>query len=187
MTFDSAIRLLSLLGGFAGAITLVWRIVDVFKAYLHIEVSVEKMDGARVKVRTVVENTNTSAKKLDSAFLVISPADEDPERTVSVLFEGIGTPRTFKTSNEMVRAVTKRIKHDLNLIADGSERMLVPLPFYYAENYDIGDEKLSFECPIDCDHLKAGVYGVRFYIEGIPRLHRLVHALLEVPTSAAAN
>jgi len=35
MTFD-AVKLLGLLGGVAGAITLVWRIIDVFKAYLHI-------------------------------------------------------------------------------------------------------------------------------------------------------
>jgi hypothetical protein len=33
MKFD-AIKLLGLLDGVAGAITLVWRIIDVFKAYL---------------------------------------------------------------------------------------------------------------------------------------------------------
>ncbi len=186
MAFD-AIKLLGLLGGVAGAITLVWRIIDVFKAYLHIEVTVDKMDGRRVKVRTVVENTNTIARKLDGAFLVIGPADEDPEKTATVIFEHMGEPQKFSTSNQMVRIVTNRIKQNAVAMQDGTGRMIVPLPFYFDENYDIADEKLSFEYSIDCERFSIGVHGVRFYIEASPRLHRLVHALFEVPPVAAAS
>jgi hypothetical protein len=191
MTPD-AIKLLGLFGGIAGAITLVWRIIDVFRAYLHIEVTVDKMDGRRVKVRTLVENTNTIARKLDGAFLVIGPADEDPEKTAAVIFEHIGEPRKFSTSNEMVSIVTRRIKRNAVVMQDGTGRMIVPLPFYFAENVDIADENLSFEYSIDCERFPIGVHGVRFYIEVSPllhwrRLHRLVHGLFEVPPVAAAS
>ena len=145
-----------------------------------------------MKVRTLVENTNTIARKLDGAFLVIGPADEDPERTAAVIFEHMGEPQKFSTPNEMVRIVTKRIKHNAVAMQDGTGRMVVPLPFYFDENVDVADEKLSFEYSIDCERFPIGVHGVRFYIEASPllrwrRLHRLVHAIFEVPPIAAAN
>jgi hypothetical protein len=58
--------------------------------------------------------------------------------------------------------------------------MIDPLPFYYEENVDVADEALSYEHVIDCEEFPVGTYGVRFYIEGRPRLHRLVHAAFEV-------
>jgi hypothetical protein len=180
MTVDTAIKLLGLLGGFAGAITLGWRLVDVFKAYLHVELTVDQMGGRKVKLRTMVHNTNTIARKLDAAFLVIGPAEEAPDETVAALFKKIKEPLNFPDANQMVRAISERIQQDVAPLADDSGRMMIPLPFYYIENVDVADEKLSFEEIIDCAALPAGAYGVRFYIEAAPRLHRLVHAAFDI-------
>jgi hypothetical protein len=170
------VTILSLLGGFAGAITLVWRIFDTFRSYLHIEISTELIDVSLVRFRTVVENKNLTAKKLASAFLVIGPENETPAETVKKLLNN-----NFSDYTEMVRLVTEeiRVNHDPRVDPQAG-RALIPLPYYFTENVDIADEKLSFEKTLDCSLFPKGNYSVRFYIEGAPRLHRLVHAVFHV-------
>jgi hypothetical protein len=180
------IKILGLLGSLAGAIALIWRLIDVIKAFLHVEVTVDKIDGSIVKIRTVVRNANTIARKLDAAFLVIGPANENPEKTVAALFEHVKEPRHFKTLNEMVHVVSDRVKNNRTPIHDGGGRVLIPLPYYYIENYDVADETLSYEQIINCELLPVGPYGVRFYIEARLRLHRVVHAAFEVHPPAQA-
>jgi hypothetical protein len=183
MTFDQIAKIVGLVGGLAGALTLIWRLVDVFKAYLHIQVTVEKMQGPRVKIRTVVENTNTVARKLDGAFLVIGPESEDPGKTILALLNHNKNHDEFKNLNDVIRFVTHRLKRDVSIATDKAGRMIIPLPYYFKENYAIADETLTYEQTVDCVDLPAGTYAVRFYIEGVPRLYRLVHAAFEVPVS----
>jgi hypothetical protein len=180
MDFDHAVRLLGLLGGLAGAITLIWRLIDVFKAYLHIELTVESLERNRVKLRTVVENTNTIAGRLDAAFLVIGPGAEDADEIARTLFSKSDSRQKLTNLDEMVRAITDRIKHDDSPMEDGAGRKIVPLPYYFVENYDVADERLSYEEILDCSSMAPGTYAARFYIEASPRLHRVVHGAFEV-------
>jgi hypothetical protein len=178
---DQTIRLLGLIGGIAGGITLVWRLFDAFKAFLHISIAVEQMEGPRIKVRTVVENSNSISRKIDAAFLLVSPQYESANKTVVDLLSAIKPDLQFKSANDMVRIITLLIKErKLTLLTSNSGQMIIPLPFYYAENYDVADENLSFEYIINTSTFPNGVYEIRFYIERIPRLHRLVQAAFEV-------
>jgi hypothetical protein len=178
--FSNLLSIFGALGGLAGFLTLGWRLLETRNAYLHIVLTVETRDGHRMKLRTIVENRNSIARKLDSAFLLIGPAAEDPDKTMVALFKANNEPHNPDTSNELVRVVTNRLKHNTSQLQDDAGRMIIPLPFYFKENYDIADEELSYEHIIDCDQFPQGMYSARFYIEGIPRLHRLVQAAFEV-------
>jgi hypothetical protein len=181
MDFEHTIKLLSLAGGLAGAITLIWRLLDVYKAFLHIGITIDKMDGPRIKVRTTIENSNSIARKIDAAFLLVGPQNESADKTVTALLSTSTHARQFSSANDMVRAVTSLIEErELSLLKSNSGQMIIPLPFYYAENYDVADENLSFEYIIDISTFPNGIYEVRFYIESAPRLHRLVQAAFEV-------
>ena len=141
-----------------------------------------------VKLRTIVENKNSIAQKLDGAFVLIGPADETPHYTARTLFQYKDEPFGVSQKKEMPRVVTDRIKTDASQMQDGAGRMIIPLPYYFLENYDIADENLSYEQIIFCDQLPPGAYASRFYIEAshrriFPRLHRVVHAALEVPAT----
>jgi hypothetical protein len=99
---------------------------------------------------------------------------------------GQNEPHEFKNLNQVVRTVSDRIKQNALPIQDSTGRIIIPLPYYFVENCDVADEKLSYEQIIDSERLPVGFYGVRFYIEGIPtllfsRLHRVVHGSFEVP------
>jgi hypothetical protein len=187
VTFEDIIKLLGLLGGIAVAITLVWRLIDVRKAYLHISLTVKDLPGSRVKLRTEVKNTNTLPRKLDAAFLVIGPACDTPHDTIMSLFKSIDESDAVAKLREVVGAITKRLKRDTSEITDKSGRMIIPLTYYFEENLDVADEELSYEHIIDCTGLPPGPYSARFYIEGIPWLHRVVHASFEVLPPASSN
>jgi hypothetical protein len=160
--FDHTIRILSLAGGFAGFATLIWRLWDVWKAFLHIAVTVEPMHGPRVKIRTVVENTNTIARKIDAAFLIVGPEDEDVDATVASLLPEAKRSNKFDTLTEMVQTVVSVIEKDSTVLV-GVGRMIVPLTYYYNENVDVADENLSYEQTIPTKDFPQGTYSVRFY------------------------
>ena len=65
--------ILGLLGGFVALFTLGWRILDARRAYLHIGLTVEEITGRAFKLRTIVENKDFFARKIDGAFLMIGP------------------------------------------------------------------------------------------------------------------
>jgi hypothetical protein len=179
MDFDHTTKVLSLIGGFAGFATLAWRLWDVWKAFLHIGVTVEPMQGQRVKIRTVVENTNTIARKIDAAFLIIGPEDEDVDATVISLLTKARPPTRFDTLTDMVQTVASIIEKDSEKLV-GTGRMIIPLSYYYNENVDVADENLSYERTVPIGDFPKGTYSVRFYVEARPRLHRVVHAIFEV-------
>jgi hypothetical protein len=180
MAFDETVKIIGLLGGIAGAITLIWRLIDVRKAYLHIALTAEDMPASRVKLRTEVKNINTLPRKLDGAFLVICPASDAPDTTMVALLKRDNVSHAFGRHREVVRTVTERFKRDTRRMTDESGRMIIPLTYYFEENVDVADEELSYEQIIDCTEFPPGTYAARFYIEGIPWLHRVVHASFEV-------
>lgn len=178
MDFDHIIRILGLVGGFAGLVTLVWRFLDLRQAFLHIEVSVESIGGNRVKVRTVVENSTNLPRRLDIAFLVVGPEDDGALGTALKLLPD-WRPEGPGKLNQMVRKITSILEEEGTMISSGA-RMIIPLTYYYRENANVADEKLSYEHIIPAETFPAGTYAVRFYVEGAPRLHRVVHAAFHV-------
>ncbi|PDT90179.1 hypothetical protein CO669_12015 [Bradyrhizobium sp. Y36] len=178
MDFDHIVKVLGLVGGFAGLGTLLWRFWDLRRAFLHIEVSVDAIGGNRVKVRTVVENSTNLPRRLDIAFLVVGPENDGALGTALKLLPD-WRPEGPGMLNQMVREITSVLKKDGTTIASGA-RMIVPLTYYYRENVNVADEKLSYEHIIPAETFPAGTYAVRFYVEGAPRLHRVVHAAFHV-------
>ena len=178
--FEQTIKILGLVGGFAGFITLAWRLYDAWTAFLHIGVTVDAMKGRRVKVRTIVDNTNSIARKIDAAFLIIGPENEPVHATVINLLAEAGHSKTdFDSLNKMVETVASIVANNPERLASPG-RTIVPLTYYYRENVDVADEKLSYEPTISTEDFPTGTYSVRFYVEAHPRLHRVVHAAFEV-------
>jgi hypothetical protein len=180
MDFDHTVRILGLVGGLAGLATLGWRLFDVWRAFLHIGVTVEPMQGSRVKVRTVIENTNSIPRKIDAAFLIVGPEDEEVGNTVVSLLANTKHSKSFGGPIEMVQIVTSIVEKEYEKIIGAGGRMIIPLTYYYLENIDVADENLSYEQTISTEAFPSGTYSVRFYVEAPEQLHRVVHAAFEV-------
>jgi hypothetical protein len=82
------LSILGLVGGFVGALTFCWKLLEELRAYLHIELTVQAPSERGVKLRSTVENKKSFfARRIDGAFLLIGPIEEDPEHTARAVFE----------------------------------------------------------------------------------------------------
>ena len=166
------------IGGFAGIVTLIWRLIDLFGSYVFLEVSaqVDRASGL-VRVKTILENKSLKAKKVSAAFLLISPQSDRVEDVFEAL---LGT--RYEDDREVVARVADEMKDDLFCLTGRHDKgcALIPLTYYIWENSDVGDERLAFEAVIRVSDFPCNeVYAARFYIHGQGRLHRVVHTTFD--------
>jgi hypothetical protein len=179
---DIAAELVKVLGGLAGIVALIWRIVDEFGGWLRIGLKVETSSAGEVTALTTVDNRSNRPKPIEFACLLVAPEHEDPVMTASILAKALGLGDPFESTNELARlhAVVRK-----SVYTDG--RALVPLPFYYDEQIDIADETLTYRAPLETARLSPNVaYSVRFFIFVTGRLHRSTHDAFITPRASSA-
>jgi hypothetical protein len=165
---------IKLFGGLAGFAALGFKIYEELAAYLKIKVQVKSEDGS-YSVQTEIENSSKwSNKKIDNAFLIISPETSDIIATGIRIARKLNLAECIKKTNNF-----DRFKSEQPIYFD-NQFAFIPLQFYYRENIGIGDEKLTYSCSIDMTRLQAGSYSVRFYIYCNKRYHRSTQDLLTI-------
>ncbi|MBE9594839.1 MAG: hypothetical protein IMF19_15315 [Proteobacteria bacterium] len=171
------VEIFKIIGVFLGVIAFFWKIFDLFGSYLRINLEV-KQEGTgssrSVSALTTVDNKGFLSKRIDYAGLLIGPEDEDPVITAKHIAKELNI-------DENKIAYT----NDLYILRTDSpspiytgRRAFIPLPFFFDEQVNIGDETLRYHCTIDTVRLiKNTSYSVRFFIFTKHRLHRSTHDL----------
>jgi hypothetical protein len=179
------IEFIKLGGGIAGIIALLWRILEVYKSYIQIELEVKKEAGSsRIQIDTAIENKSFLSKELDAAFLIVGPENESPGQTVAALQKISPGLASFQSLNEMVSKIARIVCHNREIapggLFDNDGHAIIPLTYYYWENIGIGDERLTCSCTIDMSNFPPGPYAIRFYVEPKRRYYRSVQKTFEV-------
>lgn len=173
-TSPSWVEMIKLVGGFAGIIALTWALVVEFRAYLKIKVKVEK-ENDFLSVFSEVENERKfKSKKIDNAFLIITPEDMDIEPAGEKIRDELGLNFEIKCTNHL-----KQLKSTESIYLDDSIAF-IPLPYYYDENLWVADERLSYRCSVDSAKFQRGIYSVRFFIFRRGRFHRSIQDLFKI-------
>jgi hypothetical protein len=167
---------IKILGAIAGFAALIWRLIDEFGAYPRISVEVEGPLAGWTTVLTTVENRGNRRKNISNALLLIGPETESPLDSANVVAAAMGYKGTLQFTNDLELLPVAKPTY-----AGG--RALIPLPFYYSENVDIGDETLTYRAALDAGRLTTGIpYAVRFFVFGRGRLHRSTHdSFINIP------
>lgn len=165
---------IKLIGGLAGLTALGFKIYEELVGYLKIKVEVNS-ENQQHSVQTEIENTSKwSRKKIDNAFLIVSPEYSDLIATGLSIAQHLNLDEYIENTNDF-----EKLTGEQAIYFDG-QYAFIPLGFYYSENIAIGDEKLTYRCSIDNTQLQAGHYSVRFYIYGEKRYHRSTQDLLTI-------
>ena len=145
------------------------------RSYLHISLSVSRSTGAYWIARTTVDNRSGEPKRIANAVVLVGPEDEDPRETYNQLAAGAPTIARVGSTNEIAENTVARA-------VVGNGRALIPVPFYYSENIDIADERISYSVPVPSVSMASDTaYSVRFFVHGEEWLHRSTHDLI-IPT-----
>ena len=165
---------IKLVGGLAGLTALGFKFYEELVGYLKVKVQVDSKDKI-YSILTEIENTSKwSRKKIDNAFLIISPENSDLIETGVNIAKELNLDEYIENTNDFEKLTGEQSVYFDNQTA------FIPLDFYYSENIAIGDEKLTYRCSVDKTKLKSGNYSVRFYIYGEKRYHRSTQDLLTI-------
>lgn len=141
-------------------------------SYLVLSLDLERTGENYLIAHTSLENRLTVDKEITAARLVVSPEDEDPWDTVDKLLvanKRVGLNNGHAAPREIATVPLEETLSD-------TERIFMPLDYYYDENYQVGNETLTYDVVIDVSKLRKDIwYGVRLLVVNEDQLHRLVH------------
>lgn len=164
---------IKLIGALAGLMALGFKVYEEMVGYLKVKMQVDIKDKF-YSVLTEIENTSKLRKKIDNAFLIISPENYDLIKTGKGIAKKLKLDVKIDSTNDFENLIGKQSVYFDNQFA------FIPLDFYYSENIAIGDETLTYRCSVDSTMLQPGSYSVRFYIYGENRYHRSTQDLLTI-------
>lgn len=156
-------------GGVLGIFAFLWNLAGYIWTYilshLQIDISCEKVkigDKQKLKVTAIVENKGVIAKKIDFAFLLIAPENESFKNSLMQIARQNGLKGDGKNITELLQYCIAKGKQLDSSIINNSFAMY-SLPFFYEEQFQIGNEKAKYSYLIDMeDYLEAKVYNIRF-------------------------
>jgi hypothetical protein len=171
--------IVGLVGGVAGIYTFVRSELEARNRFLHVYLQIQERED-EVTALATLENRGSLAKKLDYAFLLISSEHENPIDTAKNLAARLNLNNIkFQYTNDLVK-----LKVDDPLYLSDCQAAIIPLPFFFDEQVQIGDESVAYRCTIDTDKLELpGAYSVRFFIFAENRLHRSTQDLFSIKSS----
>lgn len=99
-----------------------------------------------------------------------------PVKTARALASSLGSPGggTLQIQETDDIVDLRRLLPDERPYYADRSRAVLPLPFFYREQDDIGDERLKYRCSIDTGRFNEGTYSVRFFL--FPKKRNLVRS-----------
>lgn len=156
---DAIKDLLGIVGGLLGAIAFFWKLWDTFSAYVRIDVEVERPgkgdDGAPTIVATV-ENQGFVPKRVDYATLVIAPERTGLEAAAAALRPHLGAEGTDGAdgASPLAALFGRRVREPV--YAPDGRFALLPLPFFYEEQRQVGNERVRARSSVATERLRSG-------------------------------
>lgn len=138
---------------------------------MQLALDVRLVNSGNATALATIENKGTLSKKIDYAALVISPVGTDIREVVASLKHCNNEGSPVNISTEPAFTVLAYLpKPDVPLHCEG-ELSIVPVTFFYKEQKQIGDEKLSSRISIDVNAFRhpanpSPAYEVRFVVYG---------------------
>ena len=160
------ISLLGAIVAFVIAAIKLWKWFTPRLQYLACSLEIAT-SGGHIVIETAVQNTSVWRRKIEWAFLIISP---HAQNFLNQLESETNVP--LCRTRDLIK-----LKTGVRLTAN--DVILVPLRFFYREQVGIRDETITYSVVLNRD-LEQGAYDVRFFVFPQSRpwrygLHRCTH------------
>jgi hypothetical protein len=157
--------IVSLIGGVLGAVAFFWRVWDVITSHIRLELEVKRdgtSDRGVVTALLTAENQGLTPKRIDYAALLIGPLELPLTSLASNIATLIDAPPSPDGRPRAMRRIY--LARRLEPVFDrGKQYGIVPLPFLFADQMQIGNEKLRQRIVLDTSQLRRDQhYGIYF-------------------------
>lgn len=153
ITFDLLQLILTVIIAFVGFYVYLNRNRDEELNYLELGLNVVH-EGKYLKVRTSVFNPTPFDREIYFAFLIISKTEESFLDALNKKLDF-----TFKDTNSLYN-----LKNKKSMVSN--DFAFIPLPYYFEENVQVGNEKLIYEIPLVAIGANGNInfFDVRFFV-----------------------
>lgn len=142
----------------AGILAFILYIYEASIGNLRIDIDV-KEERDSILLETSVINENTFGKEIDYAIVFIAKYgfnNCELNRLINLNIE--------ESKGNIENCSLSGLKMITNQALYKDSIALIPIPFYYNEQTNIGNENISYTVKVDKENLVKGTYTARFYI-----------------------
>jgi hypothetical protein len=154
-----------LIGSILGFASFAWRLIELVTSHATIGISVESVTGLNghqhTTALTTIDNTAGTTRRIRYAVLLIAPQKEPLRMAARSLIDRSGLKSPRESGRKGLPALLYYKPDESQLTEDGTH-MLVPIPFFYKEQFTVGNEKITARLPIDTGLLAQQAYNVYF-------------------------
>lgn len=158
-----------IVAGILGIIAFLWNLLGYLWTYvfshLQMDLSNEKIKTEnfdKLKITTIVENKGSIAKAINFSFILISPENESFKDSLGKISDSFGLKGKNQESLTLLHLLTENKEKLESRVAD-HRFAIFPLPYFYNEQFQIGNEKVKYASIIDLANFKKNqVYNIRF-------------------------
>jgi len=160
------LELLKIIGAILGIIAFFWKLKDSYESYVNLDVIVNEENNKYISVKVGIQNHSPRRKKISNAVLLIAPEKDNPIEVFNQLLENDDSNKIISTLGIAVNRIESPI------LGEGG-RAIIPLPFFYIEQEEIGDEYITYRTNVSTESLeKMEPYSVRFYVWTPGKMYR---------------
>jgi hypothetical protein len=148
---------LTIVGGALGAIAFLWRIWDTIASHLRVELEVKQEPNRKCRIATAlvtVENQGLTPKRFHYAALLIGIGAPTVAELSAKIASGIGAPGSNDGKPHGLRRIFQ-ISPSEPIYANAGEFAIVPLPFLYQDQMQIGNERIRQRVVLASERLQA--------------------------------
>lgn len=157
----------SIIGGILGTLAFIWRVWDVVASHIRIELEIQaegSSDGRVVTALLTIENQGLTPKRVSYAALLVGPHELPLSELTSRIATLINAPPTPGRRPRGMRRIYY-VRQREPIFDKNKQYGIVPLPFLFAEQMQIGNEKLRQRIVLDIAKLRPDQhYAVYFVI-----------------------
>jgi hypothetical protein len=159
--------LLTTVGALLGILAFLWKIWDSLLSYLNtaLELHSDATHSPRLTTAlATLENQGTMPKRVHYAGLLIGREWNSLESVARTLVSS-ALPDARKANSRNPLGDLLALTDDVAIFAKDGSAGWIPLPFFYRDQRQLGNEKVQFRCSVDTERLTAGAnYSVFFVV-----------------------
>lgn len=164
--------IIGLFGGILGAIAFFWNVSIAILSHVHLLLRAEylEINGKREMTALVtLENRGALVKRVFYSVLLIGPPNQGLFQTIEQVIESSewhsdrSKPWHSNRSNPSLDILVRKRRSSPFYAPDGLVA-LIPLPFFYKEQLDIGQETVSYRTLIEGDRLASRSASTIFFL-----------------------
>ena len=131
-------------------------------SHVRLDIEVDSLswtDRDKATALVTLENSGKIPKKINYAVLIVTNENENIDHAISKVFD-----KNFKSKTEAVYYINKAKIYDKMYGICGSTAF-IPIPYFFSEQTQIGNEKIKYRSSIDLTKLeKNTTYVVKVYV-----------------------